>query len=279
MTGSIKKCNTLNIYQKMKPSKTIFLTLVVIFSFTACFKTPTEGFKVEGSIANIQDCPSDRVMAIVPDGYNFNTKISESKLNNNYFSLFLPYELKDKYCATIGAEKYILFDPRFDTSQTISNINVKVSKILLNSDDKYYPDGNITQFGYSEKYSNGVADVTLVKTKYVYAQSAVSITGDYKIRLNVFGEDLYKTIKEDLFLQKGWNIIYYIGNYTSKPNTYFEEVDMAIINITTIKPENIELKWYYGFRENYRNILENDNVQFLYMWYIFSYYTDFILTF
>jgi len=259
----------------MKTSKTFFLSLAVIFSFTACYKTPTEGFKVEGSIANIQDCPSDRVMAIVPDGRNFNAKISESKFENNYFSMFLPYELKDKYCNTITTDHDILLEPLI-----ISNRNVKIGKIVFNSDNNFYADGDITQFGYVEMYNNGIGDVTLAKTKYVYAQSAVAIVGEYETRLmHVFGEDLYKTVKTNLLLQKGWNIIYYIGNFTSKPDTYYWDVDTAIINITAEKPENIELKWYYGLKGNFREILRNNNAQFIYMPYISSYYTDFIVNF
>jgi hypothetical protein len=91
------------------------------------------------------------------------------------------------------------------------------------------------------------------------------------------GEDVFETIKVDLLLQKGWNIVYYIGNYTSKPNTSQWEVDTAIVNITTEKP-NIELKWYYDFRNKIYDILEDINPDFIYMPYIGSYYRFFILT-
>ena len=259
----------------MKIFKTFFLILVVIFFFSACYKIPTEGFKVEGNIENIQDCSSNRVMAIVPNGRNFNAKISESKFENNYFSMFLPHELKDMYCRTIATDHDILLEPLIIISR-----NIKIGKVVFNSDNNFYAEGDITQFGYVENYNNGVADVILAKTKYVYAQSAVSIIGEYETRLmHVFGEDLYKTVKTNLFLQKGWNIIYYIGNYTSKPNTYYWEVDTAIVNVTTEKPKNIELKWYYGFKGNFREILRNNNAQFMAMPYIASYYTDFIVNF
>ena len=260
----------------MKTFKTIFLALAITFSFAACeFKSPTEGFKVEGSIANFQDYSSNRIMAIVPDGRNFNAKISESKFENNYFSMFLPYELKNNYCNIITTDNFILFD-----SLIISSRNIKIGKVVFNSDNNFYSDGDVTQFGYTEKYNNGVADVTLVKTKYVYAQSAMAIAGEYETRLmHVFGEDLYKTVKTNLRLQNGWNIIYYIGNYTSKPNTYYWEVDTAIINIIAEKPENIELKWYYGFKGNFRDILRDNNAQFMAMPYIGSYYPDFIVNF
>jgi len=266
----------------MKTFKTIFLTLAVIFLFTACYNTPTKGFKVEGSIENIQDYPSNVVMAFVTNygHYNFGAKISESKLNNNYFSMFLPYEMKDKYCDAISTNKYLLFESEFESYLTISNKNVKVSKVLFSSDNEYYYDGNITTFGYTEKYYNGITDVILLKTRYVYAQSAVSITGEYETRLTfVYGEDLYKTVKMNLLLQKGWNTVYYIGNYKSKPNTYYWEIDTAIVNITTEKPENIELKWYYHFcnNSNFRDILEKDNAQFINIWCMSSYYYDFIL--
>ena len=266
----------------MKTLKSIFLTLAIFFFFTACEKIPTDGFKVEGSIANFQDCPSNKVMAFVPDHYsrNYFAKVSENKLNNNYFSMFLPYEMKDKYCNAISDNKWILFYPQFEPYLTISNDNEKVVDVWFNSDKEYFPGGNITQFGYREKfYNNGVADVTLVKTKYVYVQSAVSVTGEYETRLNhVSGVDLYKTVKFDLLLQKGWNIIYMIGNYTSKPNTYYWEIDTAIINITATKPENIELKWYYAFWENYRDILKNENARFINLAFMETgYVSDFII--
>ena len=265
----------------MKTFKTILLTLAVVFSFTACEKIPTEGFKVEGSIANFQDYQDNKVMVFVGGGYgNIGTKISESKFENNYFSMFLPYEIKDKYCNAISADKLALFNPEFEPYLTISNENVKVIDAWFNSNKEYYFKGNIMQFGYKEKfYNNEVADVTLVKTRYIYAQSAVSITGDYEARLNGTGADLYKTVKMDLFLQKGWNIIYKIGNYISQPNTCYWEIDTAIINITTEKPENIELKWYYEFgnKFNYMKILENENAEFIYMPFMTSYKHDFIL--
>ena len=266
----------------MKPLKTIFLTLAVTFSFTACEKNPTEGFKVEGSIENFQDCSSSSVKAFVTDDYklDFVAKISESKLNNNYFSMFLPYELKDKYCSAIDIKRWILFDPNFESYLTISNKNVKISRVLFNSDKNYF--NNITQFGYREEfYNNDVASVTLVKTQYIYAQSAVSVTGEYETRLtHVMGTDYYKTVKMDLFLQKGWNIIYHIGNFVSKPNTYRWEIDTAIINITTEKPENIELKWYYRIRDT---IMGDKDIfldaQFVYMSFMDAYYFDFIVNF
>ena len=66
----------------MKTFKTIFLTSAVVFFFIACEKIPTEGFKVEGSIANFQDCPSNKVMAFVCSDYPaFGAKISESKFD------------------------------------------------------------------------------------------------------------------------------------------------------------------------------------------------------
>jgi len=268
----------------MKPFKTIFLTLAVIFSFTACYKTPTEGFKVEGSIANIQDYPSNEVMVFLPgNNFNFKVKISESKLSNNWFSLFLPYELKDKYCDAIDTKKYIFFNPEFESYLTISNKNVKISDVWFNSNKEYNLNGNIMYFGYGEEYDyyNGAGYVTLVKTKYVYAQSAVSITGEYETRLNVIGEDLYKTVKMDLFLQKGWNIIYYIGSYTSKPNTSFWDLDTSIVKITAEKPENIELKWYYcSFNDLdiVRFLRDNSDAKFMYMPFMIFYYEDFILT-
>jgi len=253
-----------------------FIILLVIFC--SCEKIPTEGFKVEGSIANFQDYSSNKVMAFVGGDYpTIGTKISESKLNNNYFSMFLPYEIKDKYCDAVSTKKFILYDDEFESYLTISNENVKIAEAWFNSDKKYYVLGNIKQFGYTEKYNYGVADVTLVRTQYVYAQSAVSITGEYETRLTfVHGQDLYKTVKMNLFLQKGWNIIYYVGNYTSKPNTYYWEVDTAIVNKTTEKPENIELKWYYRLSQHYYDILKNENAQFIYMPYISSYYIDLI---
>jgi len=258
--------------------------LAVVFSFTACMKNPTEGFKVEGSIANFQDCPDDRVMAFVCGDYpTVGTKISESKFENNYFSMFLPYELKDKYCDAIGNMKYIFFDSRFEDYVAISNENVKIADVWFHSNKKYYFGGNIRQFGYTEDYdyNNGPASVTLVKTQYVYAQSAVSIRGEYDTYSN--GEDQYgnpigpHTVKVDLLLQKGWNIVYYIGNYISKPNTYLWEIDTAIINVTAEKPENIELKWYYRFRENYRNILKNENARFMNWAFMMEYNTNFML--
>ena len=268
----------------MKTFKTIFLTLAVIFLFTACYNTPTKGFKVEGSIENIQDYPSNVVMAFVTNygHYNFGAKISESKLNNNYFSMFLPYELKDKYCAAVGTNKYILFDTRFESYITISNKNVKISDVWFNSNKEYGFGGNITQFDYREEfYANHVVDVTLVKTKYVYAQSAVSITGEYETRLTfVVGADYYKTVKANLFLQKGWNTVYYIGNYKSKPNTYFNEIDTAIVSITAEKPENIELKWYYCPFDDLDIVdflKDNSDAKFMLMWFMDPYYTDFIL--
>jgi len=107
----------------MKPFKTIFLTFAVIFSFTACeFNNPTDGFNVEGNIANIQDYPSNKVIAFLPgNNFNFKVKISESKLSNNWFSLFLPYELKDKYCDAIATKTHILYDDEFESFLTISN--------------------------------------------------------------------------------------------------------------------------------------------------------------
>jgi len=272
----------------MNPFKTIFLMLAVIFSFTTCMKNPTEGFKVEGSIANFQDCSHiDKVMAFaVGDNYDFKAKISESKFENNYFSMFLPYELKDKYCAAIADKKYILFDDRFESYLTVSNQNVKVCRIAFNSDNKYYGGGNITQFGYKEEYNynNGVASVNLVKAKYVYAQSAVSVKGEYETYVNgtdMGGVPCPQTIKVNLLLQKGWNIIYHIGNFTPVPDTYFGRLDTAIINITTERPENIELKWYYRFCSdfNFYDILENENVQFIYMPFMMSYLSEFILNF
>jgi len=268
----------------MKTIKTIFLTFAIIFSFTACYKTPTEGFKVEGSIANFQDCPDNKVMAFVCGGYGkLGTKISESKLNNNYFSMFFPYELKDKYCSAIGTDKSILYVPdEFESYITISNKNVKISDVWFNSNKEYGFGGNITQFDYREEfYANHVVDVTLVKTKYVYAQSAVSITGEYETRLTfVVGADYYKTVKANLFLQKGWNTVYYIGNYKSKPNTYFNEIDTAIVSITAEKPENIELKWYYCPFDDLDIVdflKDNSDAKFMLMWFMDPYYTDFIL--
>jgi len=270
----------------MKTLKTIFFTLAVIFSFTACYEPPTEGFKVEGSIANFQDCPDNKVMAFLPgDNYDFKVKISESKLNNNYFSMFLPYELKDRYCDAI-ATKYILYSYELESYLTVSNKNVKVAQVWFNSDNKYCGRGNITQFGYTEEYdyNNEVASVTLVKTRYVYAQSAVSVKGEYDTYVggtDMGGVPCPETIKVDLLLQKGWNIIYNIGNFTSVPNTYFGWLDKAIINITTEKPENIELKWYYRFKSdfNFYDILQNEDAQFIYMPFMVSYISEFILNF
>ena len=266
----------------MKTFKTIFLSLAVIFSFTACeFNSPTEGFKVEGSIYSLKDYPSNEVMAFLSGvNFKFGTKISESKLENNYFSLFLPYELKDRYCDAIATKTQILYDDEFESYLTISNKNVKIAQVWFSSDKEYYFGGNVTQFGYREYfsedfYNDHIVKVTLVKTKYVYAQLAVSITGEYETRLtSVHGEDLYKRVKMNLFLQKGWNIIYHIGTFTSKPYTYLWEVDTAILNITAEKPEHIELKWYYDFWYDHYKILKNEGAQFIDMPFMSSYYED-----
>jgi len=267
----------------MRAFKTIFLTFAVVFFFTACeFNSPTEGFKVEGSISGFKDYPSNEVMAFIPgNNFSFKVKISESKLNNNYFSMFLPYELKDKHCDAIAIKEFILYDDEFESYLTISNKNVKIAQVWFNSNKKYGFGGNITQFGYREEYSedfynNHIASATLVKTKYVYAQSAVSITGEYETRLkNIHGEDLYKTVKMDLFLQKGWNIIYHISTFTSKPYTYLWEIDTAILNITTTNPENIELKWYYNFWDDYGDILKNEDAKFINWAFMSPYYFNF----
>jgi len=271
----------------------------IVFLAILCsceFNSPTEGFKVEGSIANIQDYSDNSVMAFVCGDYpKIGTQISESKLNNNWFSMFLPYELKDKYCDAIANQKYVLFDTRFESNLIISNENVKIADVWFNSNKEYYCCGNILQFGYTEKfYPNGVMSSVLVKAKYVYAQSAVSITGEYETRLTqVYGVDLYKTVKFDLFLQKGWNIIYCIGTYVSPPNTvpdnyHLEEtekegpwggdVETATINITTIKPENIEFKWHYSIENSLEFIvfLRNNLLQFVYFWDMTPYYLDLI---
>ena len=271
----------------MKTFKIFFLTLAVVFSFTACKKTPTEGFKVEGSIENFQDCPDNKVMAFVCSAFpDIGTKISESKFENNYFSMFLPYELKDKYCAAIDIKQYISFNPEFESYFTISNENVKIAQVWFHSNKNYYFGGNVTQFGYTEEYNyyNGTASVTLVKTRYVYAQSAMSVKGEYETYVNgtdMGGVPCPKIMKVNLLLQKGWNIIYQIGDFTSVPNTYFGRLDTAIINITTEKPENIEMKWYYRFSSNwnYYDILKNENAQFIHMAFMALYYDDFIMNF
>jgi len=261
------------------------ITLIVFSALLySCntFNNPIDGVKIEGNIANPDDC--SHIIGVKVFLYNPMTTISESKLENNYFSLFLPYELtnklQNKYCSTVGNNEYGLFDSKFESYLTISNKNVKICKVLFfatNEDDAT----NFLKFGYTEKfYDNQVATVTLAKTKYVYAQSAISIRGEYNSFVN--GTDQYgnpigpKTVKVDLLLQKGWNIVYNIGNFTSKPNTFYWSIDTAILNITTIRPENIELKWFYN-SSKIENIMRNDEHFVYYLPYMSSYYGDFIM--
>ena len=253
--------------------------IIFLIIFCSCnnFNNPTDGIKIEGNIENSQDC--SHISGIRVNAYNYAdnylTKISESKYENNYFSLFLPYELKNKYCSAIN--EWGLFDTKFESYLTISNKNVKISKISLWSINEEHAN-DIQQFGYAEMYNNDIVSVTLVKTKYIYAQSAVSIKGEYESYVaGTEKEGIFcpKTVKVDLLLQKGWNIIYNIGNFVPKPNTDFWVMNSATLNITTAKPENIELKWYYNCAL-VLNILRN-NTHYLFQPYMGGYDTDFII--
>jgi len=252
--------------------------IVFLTFFCSCnnFNNPTEGFKVEGNIENPQDC--SHISGVEVYAYNLDNnefaKISESKYENNYFSLFLPYELKNKYCNAIN--KCGLFDSKSESHLTISNKNVTISKISISSINEEW-NNDIQQFGYTESYNNGAVSVTLVKTKYVYARSAVYIKGEYEAIVATGDVVPTKTVKVDLLLQKGWNIVYNIGCFASNISSSLFSVDMAILNVTTIKPENIELKWYYN-SVKFVDILRN-NTQFVLQPYMagMGYDKDFIL--
>ena len=252
----------------------IFIALFTIFCSCNNFNSPKDGFKVEGNIENSQDCSQiNAVMAFVPD---HNAKISESKLQNNYFSLFLPYEMEDKYCSAIGNNKYNLFEAEFENNLTISDKNVKISKVYFSSDKEYLND--IQQLGYTEKlYDNDDVAFTFVKTKYIYAQSAVSVKGEYDTytaQTPLLPTPLPKKMNFDLQLKKGWNVVYYVGYFVQ--NTYYAlEIDTATIKITTEKPENIELNWYYRITQQSFFVLCKDTQMIPNM--IHSCYYDFIV--
>jgi len=258
--------------------KTISI-IVFLAIFCSCnnFNT-TDGIKIEGNIENSQDCL--HISGIVVNAYNLDdwylTKISESKYENNYFSFFLPYELKKKYCNAIN--KWNIFNSQFESYLTISNNNVKIGKISIWSINEDHSN-DIQQFGYRESYnsSNGAVLITLVKTAYFYAQSAVSIKGEYETYV---GTDQYgtpalpKTVRVNLLLQKGWNIVYNVGYFTSNMSSYLWNMDSAILNITTVKPENIELKWYYNSWKFYDILI--DNTQYMLQPFMGGYKDDFI---
>jgi len=259
-----------------------FIILLVLFCSCNNFNNPTDGFKIEGQIENSEDCLySNGVVVLL---YNPITKISESKYENNFFSLFLPYELSNKlqkkYCSAVGINEYRLYDSKFESYFTISNKDVKICQVEICSVEPEEFGIAFIQFGYTESYyDNQVAYVTLAKTKYIYAQSAVSVKGEYESYVAGTEEDgvlLPKTVKVDLLLQKGWNTIYHVGNFKSLPSTHYWDMDSAIINITTVKPESIELKWYYNSSKLSREIVRN-TTQFGYLPYIYSYYSDFII--
>ena len=259
-----------------------FIVILAVFCSCDTFNNPTDGVKVEGNIANSEDC--SHIIGVKAYLYNPVTVISESNLENNYFSLFLPYELSNKlqkqYCSTVSVNEYQLFDSKFESYLTFSNKDAKIAVVEFSEINKNIA-FNFLQFGYTEKfYDNEVATVTLAKTKYVYAQSAVSVKGKYESYIAGSDQDGNpigpKTVKVDLLLQKGWNIVYNIGNFTSKPNTFYWSIDTAILNITTIRPENIELKWFYN-SSKIENIMRNDEHFVYYLPYMSSYYGDFIM--
>ncbi|MDR0830547.1 MAG: hypothetical protein LBN95_10635 [Prevotellaceae bacterium] len=254
--------------------KKLFLLALVSICFYSCFKNPTDGFKIAGSIENSEDC--SHIVGVEAFAYNFQNnsahKISESNYENNYFSFFLPNELKDKFCDV--PNKWHLYDAKFEDKLTFSNKNVKIGTISIYSVNEEY-NNDIQQFGYGTLFKNGILYVTFVKTKYIYAQSALSIKGDYETTIAGVEEGDFappKTMVFNLNLQKGWNTVYKVGVFSSPVSSYYWDIDTALVTVTTVKPENIELKWYY-YQTNILRMIEKYD---FYQPFVIDYAFDFI---
>jgi len=233
----------LKFIKKMKKTFLNFGLILALGLTTAVFNSCNKDDDKDGTSVNASKITATNVvnsstqiktvkaLADWVSGYDYGTDaIAHAPYQNDGFTLELPATLGDKYLET--------FDE--DDLEGISVSDKKLKLYLLDDLKGYNKDDEEIGFFYSLQTSEN----SFHYTSRMYVDRDATIKGENK-ETNEYGDE--STVKFDLTLKKGWNIVYFSLKRETK-----NDRDAFTLTYSSKKPSGVNYTWYF-YGNEYRS--------------------------